>query len=172
MLGLGKERWHIFEAYCRNLMISKSVKRKVELQSHKCAGMRGRKPRYEEIKTIMLGGCKNIQLSPDVVNSAKRNRNVLVHSTNPNNKPFFDFMYQDESNHFHAFQATIAQKHDAKVENIKQLETLVGGAQKLPSYFLVPGDIFHKFVTNPVNSSKEGGWSICHVMVPDPNASP
>jgi hypothetical protein len=51
---------------------------------------------------------------------------VVFHSVKLSNR-LIDFVYQDSDGHFHAFQATLADTHSANVDDIVNLERMVGG---------------------------------------------
>jgi hypothetical protein len=107
----------------------------------------------------------------DVVKAANKSENVLFHSVNIP-YPLIDFVYKYGAGRFHAFQITLAKKHEAKAAKIKELETSFGGADNLSLYFLVPGDNFDVFVMDTVNplSDVDHGphCEIWHVMVLNP----
>ena len=119
----------------------------------------------------LLGGCNGIKLDIDIVDAAKKTRKTLFHSVNRYQK-LIDFVYQDDKNHFHAFQATIGKTHEVAPQYIKDLQKKVGGGKNLSLYYLVPAETFHGFVTHPVNPGiKDEGITcdIYHVKVPKPN---
>ena len=111
----------------------------------------------------------------NIVEAANATSNVLFHSVDPQ-FPLIDFIYQDGKGAFHAFQATTGLRHSAALNHILELEKQVGGAQNLNLYYLVPGDHFDSFVTDPVNPCKvtkgeSASCKIWHVRVSDPNYS-
>ena len=164
MISLKENGWRIFEAYCRSLMIGNVV----QLQCRLCVG-KGDKLLYNETKKIMLGGCRDVELSPNVVADAKAKKNILIQPMDPRH-PLFDFMYTDSEGHVHAFQVTIAETHDADIEKISKLESAARKeGKKLFLYYLVPQNVFFRFTTKPVKPAIEGGCcTIYHVMIPSP----
>ena len=96
---------------------------------------------------------------------------VVFHSVKLSNR-LIDFLYQDSDGHFHAFQATLAETHKANVDDIVNLERMLGGHRRLSLYYLVPEPRFDKFVTNPVDPRSEGArCCIYHVSIADPNST-
>jgi hypothetical protein len=122
---------------------------------------------------LELGGNQRIGLTLDVTNSAKRTKNVVFHSINPQYK-LIDFMYQDSVGVFHAFQVTLGKSHSANPRHIKELHNDVG-LMPLRLYYLVPDTNFKDFVTDPVSpvpydSMKEyNSIKVYHVMIPNPS---
>ena len=113
----------------------------------------------------------------DLVEAAKATQKVLFHSVDRANT-LIDFLYQDENGAFHAFQATIAKTHRADPGSIKTLvDSVQGGDQskKVSLYYLVPGNLYKTFVTNPVDPLKQlqnvKSCEIWHVLVPNPSRS-
>ena len=162
--------WKIFEAYTRCLMATGTPKK---LEGRPCVGKC--KDEYKKPSSLTLGGCKEIRLGHNIVNAAKEDRNVLFHSVDQSYE-LIDFLYQDDNGHFHAFQATLGKTHSANVAKIKELENAVGISVdptiKLSLYYLVPGERFEKFVTDPANPREMGATcSIWHVSIPDPNGN-
>ena len=184
MISLKENGWHIFEAYCRLLMKSD---RPIKLESRECVGIREKN--LEKTDWIWLGGCKKIKLSLNIVEAAHAEKCMTVFHSTQRSYKLIDFIYKDKSNCFHAFQVTTGEKHEAKVETINELvnfisrlstesETLGKDTRasrrakrvKLTIYYLVPGEKFAKFTTNPVNPRKEGACcSIRHVLIPNPS---
>jgi hypothetical protein len=153
----------LFEIYTRYLIASKST-------AFKCrSGVGKRDSGRESIKTIALGGgCTEVRLVGDIVEAAKERQMVVFHSVKLSNR-LIDFLYQDSDGHFHAFQATLADTHSAKVDDIVNLERMVGGHRKLSLYYLVPESRFDEFVTKPVDPRAEGArCHIYHVSVANP----
>jgi hypothetical protein len=111
---------------------------------------------------LHLGGCGKVALVEDPVEAAKNTANVVFHSTKPN-YPLIDFVYMDESGHFHAFQATVSPSHDASIDQIRKLQTQVGGGQNLSIYYIMPEFVFSKFVTRPANPKGDGKDILCNI---------
>jgi hypothetical protein len=174
----------IFEAYVRVLMTNKA-------SDFVC---RPGGPRVRRRVMVSLGGCTEIRLDShydtsgmgaqekalflesQLVNAARNcaEAKVIFHSTNKSH-PLFDFLYKDESDHFHAFQATIGKSHSANVAAIVRLEKCVGNASKLSIYYVVPDFRFAEFQTDPVDPKKDtkangkASCNIFHVMIANPN---
>jgi hypothetical protein len=173
----------IFEAYMRALMVK-------DASVFECRSF----GRCVPCDTVTLGGCTEIRLvshyvtaaRPDDVTAAKPDKvvvslsqlvaavkaapaKVIFHSTNKL-YPLIDFLYKDETDHFHAFQASVGKSHDANVESINKLEALVGDASKLSIYYVVPDFRFKEFKTKPEDPTNPL-CTIFHVKIPDPNAS-
>ena len=123
--------------------------------------------KYPAVEKLSLGGCRKIRLVLDIVQAAKETPNVLFHSLNPR-YPLIDFLYRDEEGAFHAFQATIGNKHRADLTRIQELEQQVSEG-KLSLYFLVPSEKLKGFVTTPVIDQDEiASCNIWKVGVPAP----
>jgi hypothetical protein len=153
----------LFEIYTRYLIASKST-------SFKCRRGVGKRDRgRKSVKTIAIGGgCTEVRLSGDIIEAAKKRQMVVFHSIRLSNR-LIDFLYQDTDGQFHAFQATLAETHAAKADDIVNLERMVGGHRRLSLYYLVPESRFDAFVTDPVNPRLEGArCRIFHVAVADP----
>jgi hypothetical protein len=162
----------IFESYTRYLMVAEP---RPTFEYRKGVGkvwrsMLGR-------KTIQLGGCKEIRYSSDIVAAAKKRPMVVFHPVDLSQR-LIDFIYQDGTGHFHAFQATLAVSHSAKGEDIAKLEEQVGGYEKLSLHYVVPEFRYVKFVTDPVDPQNPPGkdavpakCSIYHVRIPNPSTN-
>jgi hypothetical protein len=133
----------IFEAYTRYLLVTSST-----FQCRKGVGKED--PVREITRPITLGGCKEIRSAWDIIAAAREREMVVFHPVNLAEK-LIDFVYKDSAGHFHAFQATLAMKHSAKIRDILKLEELVGGPRHLSLYYLVPESHFSEFVTDPVD---------------------
>ena len=167
MLSLEEGGWKIFEAYTRALMANKAavyhgrlcVAKKIKIENN---------PEFSISFDKTLGGCKEIRLVLDIVKAAKKNPNVIFHSVDRSYE-LIDFIYQDGTGQFHAFQVTLQKDHTADPEKIKNLEQSIGDPNKLSIYYLVPDEQFMTFVTKPVNP-REGGVScdLYHVLIPAP----
>jgi hypothetical protein len=138
MLTAGPEGWKMFEAIARDSMVQE---KKEEFECRPWVGRSN--PLYNMTLTKMLGGCANIRLVLDMVESAKaeNNTNVLCHSVDRYQK-LIDFIYRDEKGHFHAFQVTLGQTRNANENDIEDLEAQVGDPKRLSLYYLVPSDNF------------------------------
>jgi hypothetical protein len=163
MLMAGPDRWKMFEAIARDSMVQE---KKVKFQCRPCVGRKNRL--YSKTFTKMLGGCANIRLVLDMVESAKaeNNTNVLFHTANRYQK-LIDFIYRDEKGHFHAFQVTLGRKRTVNEKDIEDLEAQVGDPKRLSLYYLVPSNNFMTFVTT--KAKPKANCKIFHVLFPDPN---
>ena len=165
MIQDGKDGWKGFEAYTRQLMLKQA-------RNFKCRPCVGKEDGgYKVTKEKLLGGCDGIKLDIDIVDAAMKTCKTLFHSVNQYQK-LIDFVYQDDKNHFHAFQATIGKTHTVAPQDIEELQMKVGGGDNLSLYYLVPGENFDGFVTNPVNPCSKENKITCdiyHVMMPKPN---
>ena len=119
MLSLSGDGWRIFEAYCRWLMASDHP---IELETRKCVGKRDAD--YKNIEPIMLGGCKQIRLSFNVVEAANNESMTIFHSTQRCHE-LIDFINKDEFSHFHAFQVTVGDMHKAEVKTFNKLVEMI-----------------------------------------------
>jgi hypothetical protein len=141
-LGLPRSAAHhawMFEAYTRYLMVTRSTFRCRE-------GVGKEDPVREVTRPITLGGCTEVRSAGDIIAAAREREMVVFHPVDKHaEKQRIDFVYKDSAGHFHAFLATLATKHPAKIRDIVKLEERVGG----PSH-LVPESHFSDFVTDPV----------------------
>jgi hypothetical protein len=166
-MELGEDGWRMFEAYTRNLMV-----RSVTVECRICCGLRNSE--YESLTMKKLGGCSDIRLTTDIVQSALDPSNIVFHSSNRSFE-LVDFTYLDALGHIHAFQVTIGMKHSAKHEKMIQFCEHIK-PKRCSFYYLVPDKRFQKFVTSPVNPLDSIGQryrSLCdiwHVHIADPNA--
>ena len=136
MIDLGEDGWIIFEAYTRASMATSTPQK---LDCRPCVG-KNKTSLYNTTNPLVMGGCKETRVVPDIVKAAKETCNVLFHSVTRSNK-LVDFLYQDENGAFHAFQVTIGKKHSANVGHIKELVGLVQDGNtsiQLSLYYLVP----------------------------------
>ena len=157
--------WKILETYCRVLMAGPAQ----DFQRRSCCGVSDNM-NYPNVTKVALGGCTEIRMVPNIVNSAKEHPMILFHSTNPR-QPLIDFIYKDSDGTFHAFQATMDKSHKAKETSLKELRKQLG-ASTLELYFLVPEERFNTFVTNPVTPAKnDASTHVWHVLVPKPNGN-
>ena len=165
MIQDGKDGWKGFEAYTRLLMLKQA-------RNFKCRRCVGKEEEgYKVTEEKLLGGCDGVELDIDIVDAAMKKPKTLFHSVNQYQK-LIDFVYQDDKNHFHAFQATIGKTHTVAPQDIEELQMKVGGGDNLSLYYLVPGENFDGFVTNPVNPCSKENKITCdiyHVMIPKPN---
>jgi hypothetical protein len=119
----------------------------------------------------VLGGCTKIRLVSDPVSAVKAEQcsKILFHSAKKS-YPAIDFIYNDEKNHFHAFQTTIGSTpYKARAKGIKDLEDAIGDASKLTIYYAVPDFNFLDFVTDPVQPE-----SLCkyvYLKIPNPSST-
>ena len=161
MIQDGKDGWKGFEAYTRLLMLKQA-------RNFKCRRCVGKEEEgYKGTEEKLLGGCNGIKLDIDIVDAAMKTCKTLFHSVNQYQK-LIDFIYQDDKNHFHAFQATIGKTHTVAPQDIEELQMKVGGGDNLSLYYLVPGENFDGFVTNPVNPGIKYKGITCdiyHVMI-------
>lgn len=185
MMGDEIKGWNIFEFYTRALMT------KSKAAPYLCWEVGKKRMSQRRREMLSLGGCTDIQQLPgdflkaaqatqnvftdtqqlprDIVEAAVATQNVLFHSTS-RYQGLIDFLYQDKEGHFHAFQATISDKHIANTTHIKALEAKVGGANRLSIYYLVLSKKFEKFITQPADPKSEGTQcDLWKVMIPSPN---
>lgn len=164
----GADNPWIFEAYVRFLL---GTNRPSTFQCRRGVGIK----RGRVAKPVLLGGCGEIRSTWDIVAAAMERPMVVFHSINPAQK-LIDFIYQDSEDHFHAFQVTLAEKHSAEVEHIRELEQQVGGAGRLSLYYVVPEFRFASFVTRPVDPRNPGRGkagarcNIYHVEIQNPTS--
>lgn len=154
--------WKIFEAYTRELLI----RRRHMFEGRWCTGTQYR-PTVETFQDVPIGGCSTIRLVSDIVGSAEKTPDVVFYSL-IRNYPLIDFMYRDENKIFHAFQVTIAEKHDCKIEHLKKLVKRVGGVANLKLYYLVPDYRFKTFVTRPSDPMSQVPCAIYHIRIDCP----
>jgi hypothetical protein len=161
MLHSNDHGWAIFEAYTRHLMTQPTTL----YGGRKCVGKTHQD--YKNGIQISLGGCTGVRLALDIVAAASNEENVVFHSVDRRH-PLIDFAYQDKHKVLHAFQVTLATNHSCNIEHVKQLLNQV---QFLRLYYLIPGEMFKTFVTNPTHPGNELGGlqvEIFHVLVPNP----
>jgi hypothetical protein len=161
MLHSNDHGWAIFEAYTRHLMTQPTTL----YGGRKCVGKKHQD--YKNGIQISLGGCTGVRLALDIVAAASNEENVVFHSVDRRH-PLIDFAYQDKHKVLHAFQVTLATNHSCNIEHVKQLLNQV---QFLRLYYLIPGEMFKTFVTNPTHPGNELGGlqvEIFHVLVPNP----
>ena len=94
----------------------------IQLESRNCVGAGDAE--YKNIEPIMLGGCKEIRLSFNIVEAANNESMTVFHSTQRCHE-LIDFIYKDKSNHFHAFQVTVGDTHRAEVKTINKLVEMI-----------------------------------------------
>jgi hypothetical protein len=143
----------------------------LEYQCRPCVGKNVKE--YNSTRFIKLGTGKGaISHVVEPIEAAKQKSDVVFVPINASNK-LYDFAYRDsDSGIFRVFQTTLKQSHSANANNIKSLESQVGGATKLVLYYLVPSARFPVFVTDKVDPTKEGvKCKIFHVSIPDPTQS-
>jgi hypothetical protein len=173
----------IFETYTRYLMVAEP---RLTFEYRNGVGKVERSKLRR--KATQLGGCAEICFSTDIVAAAKKRPMAVFHSANLSQR-LIDFIYQDGAGRFHAFQATLAESHSARVSDIVALEELVGGHEKLSLYYVVPEFRYSDFVTDPVDPQNPPGkddgaargpqgkvpvrakCSIYHVRIPDPSTN-
>lgn len=160
----------IFEAYTRYLL---GTNRTSTFQRR--GGVGKRDFQRGKVQSVSLGGCGEIRSTWDIVAAAKERPMVLFHPIKPTEN-LIDFIYQDSTQHFHAFQVTLSEKHSAPADDIRKLEQSVGNPRALSLYYLVPEFRFASFVTDPVDPRNPGRGkaratcNIYHVAIPDPNS--
>jgi hypothetical protein len=162
MLRRGTEGGLFFEDYACHLMAGGT---EMDFDVRRCVGKSNRAYKHRFIKR--LGGCSSIRHAVDPVQAAQASPGVLFRPYDGSFR-LIDFMYTDIDDSFHAFQATIRESHDAKVQDIKDLQIRVGGGSNLSLYYIVPEGKFDIFVTNPVNprGDHEVVCNIFHVQIP------
>jgi hypothetical protein len=155
---------NVFETYCRVLM---TLPRQA-FDRRPCVGKKDPDDGYNTRTRVILGGCTEIRMVPDVVSAAKKHPMVVFHSTDPGEE-LHDFIYYCRGT-FYAFQATIGRRHDASKKSMKKLRKVLGTA-RLEFYYIVPQEKFETFVTNPVHPFKEfvGHTNVWHLAIPKPN---
>ena len=137
------------------------------------------KPEYKsELISVEVGGCRGPILSKDICLDATITPKTVFYPLSPTN-PLIDFLYQGDSNIFHApFQVTLGAYHSAKTAAIEALimrltKNVTNG--KVMLYYLVPSNTFDKFVTSPTNPMSlvrkdlQSKCDIFHLRVLDPN---
>ena len=160
MESMKENGWKIFEAYCRCVILTEQ-----EYSCRKCCGRKDKD--YAKIVYRKLGGCHKIRLAVDIVEAASHQQETIFHSVSRSYE-LIDFIYRDRKNRFHAFQVTLGRTHSSKKTNITTLKDKVGN-RELFMYYLVPGESFQTFVTNPVKPMVNKSCSIWHVLIPNPN---
>ena len=168
MLRSGDDGFSIFESYTRRLLAGET---KIQFDARDCVGKSDLK--RNSTFHLVLGGCAGIRAAVDIVQASMKTPNVLFYPIN-RQYPLIDFGYQDTNGTMHMFQVTIGETHSSKFDDIWKLDTQVGN-KSLNLYYLVTGDNFGKFVTNPVNpkdkqnSTHQLHCNIYHLLVPDPS---
>jgi hypothetical protein len=156
-VGIGK----VFETYCRSLMAEKSTPQVFDCRP--CCGMRSQQ--YANVRNVTLGGCSEVRMVQDIPTSAKNHPMILFHSTDPRHQ-LYDFMYYNSTDDkFCAFQATTGQTHT--IRGLADLKKILASAT-LELYYLVPEELFDKFVTKPVKPATDKLTRVWHVCIPKP----
>jgi len=116
------------------------------LQCRRCC--RKSDPDYKNYTQVELGGCREIRQADDITQAAIDSEPlILFHPVNPG-YPLIDFIYQDKEGTFHAFQVTTSAAHSAKTNDLQAVEKRLAG-RRFRLYYLVPGEKFRSFVTDP-----------------------
>ena len=158
---LGQDGDGIFESYARQLLLQR-----VTLVGRPGVG---KSDPFRQENTFMqktIGGCSQISMVEDLVESATARPNIVFHSLNKQ-YPLIDFAYRHEEVIF-AFQATIGDSHTADAKAIKELEDRVNAQGfELELFYLVPREKYVNFNTQPVKPMST--CKIWHVSITAPN---
>ena len=164
LLKKDHSHWSIFGDYCRRLMNQPA-------RSFQYRPYRGKKyPRLQEETYATLGDCTDIRMTSDlataVINSIPM---TLFHSVDPQ-YPLIDFIYKDSEGMVHAFQPTLGKTHDFDAELAEQIRALRKSLGNIPLtlYYMIPGENFQQFVTNPIISETDELTQVGLILIPNP----
>ena len=154
--------WWIFEVYCQRVMLTQPG---LHLLGRPGCGKNDSK--YQTQTMYKLGGCTAIRLGSNLGEAVlQSDPMILFHSANARHE-LIDFIYKDKKETVHAFQVTLQKKHKVNDEQIPNLRKTLGN-KELVLYYLVPAENYYKFVTDPVDPTKDKLTSINHILIPNP----